>query len=104
MSCVVWFDLRCRADSDLDDLIASEDDDEVLSQSGKQRNSKSGRKLRSIKEKLNWSDSCSEDSENIGNSLQETESVHQHTVAPVDGHHAQEVAETAGVCLCHERL
>ena len=104
MSCVFWFDLRCSADSDLDDLIASEDDDEVLSQLGKRRNSKSGRKLRSIKNKLNWSDSCSEGSQNIGDTLQETELVRQPTVEPVDGHHAQGVAEIAGVCLRHERL
>lgn len=96
--------LLSGADSDLDDLIASEDDDQDLSQPGKQRNSKSGRKRRSIKEKLDWSDSCSEDSQNIGKAFQKTEEVHQDTAEPVDRQHAQRVAEIAGTCLWHDRL
>ncbi|KAL3160578.1 hypothetical protein ABBQ32_010515 [Trebouxia sp. C0010 RCD-2024] len=92
-------------ESDLDDLIASEDDAQDLGQSGKQRISKSGRKRRSIKEKLGWSDSCSEDSSNIGEAngcFQKPQHVHQDTAEPVDRQHAQTVAEIAAAPVVGE--
>lgn len=56
-------DLVCAAEEGEEDFIASEDDEQILSQPCKRPHHRSARQNRSIKDKLDWSDSSSQDSQ-----------------------------------------
>ena len=66
-----------------EDFIASEDDEQILSQSRKRLHDSSARQNRSVKDKLNWSDSSSQGS-------QIKKSIRQEPALP------KEVAQPAG--------
>ena len=83
------------AEGDVDDLIASEDDDQIRSQSGKQTMGKAVQP-RSIKDKLDWSDSCSQGSQNAGTAEEKTGLPHQHAAEPANTQHRFNNAEIAG--------
>lgn len=92
MSPILWN----SAEGDEDDFIAPDDDVQVQSQPGKHRAGRSVTQACSIKD---WSDSCSETSQDVGTAKQETQLLHQQPAMPGSILHAHQDAADSGAPL-----